>query len=137
MVKVYLSINNNEEVLLLPVTPAEYEVKEPWNNQEVVGLRQSINLIQNKGLATIEITSFFPIRDYPFILNRDMWGMEYVNTIERWRKRRVPVRLVITKEDETDINMPVTIDDFTYKTEKDGDIYYTLHLKEFTFVRVG
>ncbi len=137
MIKVYLSINNNEEVIIFPVSPEEYEPHSPWNNREVVGLKQSLNLIGNKGLITIELKSFFPVRDYPFLLNRSMWGTEYVSTIERWRQRRLPMRLIITKESETDVNIPVTIEDFSYKTGKDGDVYFTLYFKEFSFVRVG
>lgn len=136
MVKIYISINNNEEVILLPVTPAEYEISEPWSNQEVAGLYQFLNLIQTKGLASLNIESFFPIRDYPFVLNREIWGMEYVETIKRWRERRFPLRLVITRQGKAEINMAVTIDNFTYRAGKDGDIYYSLNLKEFAFVKV-
>lgn len=136
MVKIYISINNNEEVILLPVTPEEYEISEEWENQEVAGLRQPMNIIQNKKLATTSIESFFPSKDYPFLLNRSMWGMEYVETIKRWRQRRVPIRFIITKEGKPVVNMPVTIDSFTYSEDKSGDIKYTLDLKEFTFVEV-
>lgn len=136
MVKFYISINNNEEVILLPVTPEEYEVSEEWENQEVAGLRQPMNIIQNKKLATTSIESFFPSKDYPFLLNRSMWGMEYVEAIKRWRQRRVPIRFIITKEGKPIVNMPVTIDFFTYSEDKSGDIKYTLDLKEFTFVEV-
>ena len=136
MVKIYISINNNEEVILLPVTPEEYEISEEWENQEVAGLRQPMNIIQNKKLATTSIESFFPSKDYPFLLNRSMWGMEYVETIKRWRQRRVPIRFIITKSGKPVVNMPVTIDSFTYSEDKSGDIEYTLDLKEFTFVEV-
>jgi len=137
MVKIYLSINNNEEVILLPVTPEEYEISEPWNNQEVEGLNQAMNIIQNKGLSSLSIETFFPSKDYPFLLSRDMWGMEYVETIKRWRERRVPLRLIITNDGETEVNMAVTIDGFTYSKDKSGDINYKLDLKEFKFVEVG
>lgn len=136
MVKIYISINNNEEVILLPVTPEEYEISEEWENQEVAGLRKPMNIIQNKKLATTSIESFFPSKDYPFLLNRSMWGMEYVEVIKRWRQRRVPIRFIITKEGKPVVNMPVTIDSFTYSEDKSGDIEYTLDLKEFTFVEV-
>src|SRR6056297_564282 len=137
MVKIYLSINNNEEVILLPVTPEEYEISEPWNNQEVEGLNQAMNIIQNKGLSSLSIETFFPSKDYPFLLSRDMWGMEYVETIKRWRERRVPLRVIITNDGETEVNMAVTIDGFTYSKDKSGDINYKLDLKEFKFVEVG
>jgi hypothetical protein len=136
MVKIYLSINNNEEVILLPVTPEEYEISEPWNNQEVEGLNQVMNIIQTKGLSSLSIESFFPSKDYPFLLSRDMWGMEYVETIKRWRERRVPLRLIITNDGKAEINMAVTIDNFTYSKDKSGDIKYKLDLKEFKFVEV-
>jgi hypothetical protein len=137
MVKIYLSINNNEEVVLLPVTPEEYEISEPWNNQEVEGLNQVMNIIQNKGLSSLSIDTFFPSKDYPFLLSRDMWGMEYVETIKRWRERRVPLRLIITNDGKAEVNMAVTIDNLTYSKGKSGDIKYKLDLKEFKFVEVG
>lgn len=136
MVKVYLSINNNEEVLLLPVTPSELGVQESWNNTEVEGMYQSMNLILNKNLSTIELNSFFPARDYPFLQNRDLWGMEYVKKIKTWQERRSPIRLVITDNGKTIINMPATIDDFTYNIGKNRDVNYSLSLKEFVFVKV-
>ncbi len=137
MVKIYISINNNEEVILLPVTPEEYEVSESWNNQEVEGLNQTMNIIQNKGLSILPIESFFPSKDYPFLLSREMWGMEYVETIKRWMDRKVPIRLIITDKGETEVNMAMTIDSFTYSKDKSGDINYKLDLKEFKFVEVG
>ena len=140
MVKIYLSINNNEEVILLPVTPEKYGLKESWNNQEVVGIYQALNIRKNKGLSTIAISSFFPTKDYPFLLNRTMWGMDYVEKIRKWQKRMVPIRIVITSDNKSmntlSINMAVTIDDLETETGKDGDIYYTLNLKEFVFVEV-
>jgi hypothetical protein len=66
-----------------------------------------------------------------------MWGMEYVETIKRWRERRVPLRLIITNDGKAEVNMAVTIDNFTYSKDKSGDIKYKLDLKEFKFVEVG
>lgn len=136
MVKVYISINNNEEVILLPVSPSEYEVSEPWDNQETMGINGPMNIIQNKGLGATKIESFFPVRDYPFLLNRELWGMEYVEKIKKWRSRKVPIRFIITENGNTEVNMPVTIDNFTYGKSKSGNINYTLELKEFRFVEV-
>ncbi len=136
MVKVYISINNNEEVILLPVSPAEYEIDEPWEGQEISGLNGPMNIIQNKGLGSTKIESFFPIRDYPFLLNRELWGMEYVEKIKKWRDRKVPIRFIITENGNTDVNMAVTINNFTYGKSKSGDINYALDLKEFKFVEV-
>ncbi len=139
MISVFFSINNNEEVFELPVIPEELEKQSPWQNEEFDTMRQQLNLIGLKGLESLEINSFFPIRDYPFLRSRKMWGMEYVETIERWRDRRLPIRIVITNDDSRGfkLNDAVTIDDFTYRVGKDGDIYYKLSLRQFPFVKVN
>jgi len=135
MINVFLSINNNAEVMQLPVPPAEYAAPSPWNNERVDGLQQSLNLIGTKGLRTVEIKSFFPIRDYPFLQNRSMWGQEYVDTIERWRDMKVPIRLVIKdSKGSQSLNMAVTIDNFEPSVKRDGDIYFTMQMTEFPLV---
>lgn len=135
LINVFLSHSNNKEIMQLPVPPASYNVPSPWNNEKVEGLQQSLNLIGLKGLRTVEIKSFFPIRDYPFLRNRSMWGMAYVDTIERWRELRVPIRLVIVDSGGSkSLNMPVTIDEFEWGVGRSGDIDYTLQMTEFTFV---
>jgi hypothetical protein len=138
MIQVFLSINNNEEVIQLPVPPEEYNIPSPWKNEQQDGLQQSVNRIGLRGLRSAEIESFFPIHghDYPFLQNRAMWGMEYVQTIERWRDRRLPLRLIIVdSEGIKNVNMAVTLDEFDYGQKKDGDIHYTLRMTEFTFVK--
>ena len=135
MINVFLSINNNAEVIQLPVPPPEYYVSSPWSNEQVTGLQQPLNMIGLRGLRSVEIKSFFPIRDYPFLRNRSMWGMAYVDTIERWRDLRVPVRLVIVdSKGPQSLNMAATIDHFEHGVKKDGDILYTLQMTEFTFI---
>lgn len=138
MISIFLSINNNEEVIELPVIPSELNLDAPFSNDTFITMTQSLNLIGNRELRTININSFFPVKDYPFLRSRDMWGMEYVETLEHWRDRRLPVRLIITNDDPNgfNLNMPVTIDDFNYSTGKSGDIDYTLNLREFTFAKL-
>lgn len=135
MINVFLSHSNNKEVLQLPVPPADYNVPSPWNNEKIDGLQQSLNVIGLKGLRSVEIKSFFPIRDYPFLQNRSMWGMAYVDTVERWRNLRVPLRLVIVDSGGVkSLNMPVTIDQFEHGVGKSGDINYVLQMTEFSFI---
>ncbi|BBI32490.1 hypothetical protein [Cohnella abietis] len=135
MIQVFLSINNNKEVIQLPVPPPEYDVESPWKIDQVDGLNQSLSLIGLRGLRAIEIKSFFPAADYPFLQNRTMWGMDYVAAIERWRSLRLPLRLVITGTDgKQRLNMPVVIDEFKYGTERNGDVNFSLHLTEFAMV---
>lgn len=135
MIQIFLSINNNEEVMQLPVPPANFTIPSPWKNEQIDGLQQTLNLIGIKGLKNIEIQSYFPSRDYPWLQNRTMWGMEYVDVIERWRERRVPIRIIIVNTDGKNLfNSAVTIDEFEHGMKQDGDIYYTMELTEFPFV---
>lgn len=137
MIKVFLSYNNNAEVLQLPVPPAKYTIPSPWKNQKVDGLQGTLNLIGIKGLRSLTIDSFFPIEghDYPFLQNRSMWGREYVEKIESWRDQRYPIRVVIINNSGAqDVNMAVTIDDFQTEVKQDGDIHFTLTLTEFNLV---
>lgn len=137
MIKVFISIDNNAEVIQLPVPPANYTVPSPWKNEQLDGLQQALNVIGLRGLRSVEIESFFPIEghDYPFLQSREMWGMAYVETIERWRDMRIPIRLIIADASgKKSLNIAVTIDDFETGVRQDGDIYYTLKMTEFVFV---
>lgn len=137
-IEVFLSINNNEEVIQLPAPPEGYRIGSAFSNTTKETITQSLNIIGLRELKDFNITSFFPVRDYPFLQNRSMWGMEYVDTIERWRDRRIPIRIIIVSNVPTlTVNMAVTIDDFDYSIKKNGDIQYTLSFREFSFVKVG
>lgn len=137
MIKVYLSINNNQEVILLPVSPTEYDVGRSRDNQTMEGLKGSLIIAGLPNLKTIRIDSFFPYRDYPFLLSRSMFGQDYVNKIESWRNLRIPIRLVITERTgKKVVNIPVLIDRFDTTTQPNLDISYTLEMTEFTFVKV-
>lgn len=138
MISIFLSINNNEEVIELPVIPADISLDSPFGNDTFESMNQELNLIGIRELRSLDIRSFFPVKDYPFLRNRSMWGMEYVEAIESWRDRRLPIRLVIANDDSNgfNLNMPVTIDGFTYSVGKSGDIDYTLSLREFAFVKL-
>jgi len=133
---IFLSINNREQVIKLPVVPSEFKVSTGMNNQVYETISQGeIKLIGLPTLSSITIESFFPARDYPFARDQSYTGWEYAGIIEAWKERRVPIRIVIT---ETPINMAVTIERFEYGV-RDGskDVYYTLELSEFNFINLG
>ncbi|MEG0086919.1 MAG: hypothetical protein RR817_10640 [Niameybacter sp.] len=57
----YLSFNNNEERLRLPVIPSSFEVAIPNQNTTVnITNLGEVNLIGKTGLAAMIIESFFP-----------------------------------------------------------------------------
>jgi len=125
---VFLSTNNRQQVLQLPVVPAEFTVSKPQKNEVFETVTQGdLKLIGSPGLKGITINSFFPVRDYPFLRDRTYKGFEYVYIIDTWILQKLPIRLIIT---ETPINMAVSVENFEYTIKKDGDLYYSLTLGE-------
>jgi hypothetical protein len=139
MISIFLSINNNEDSFIFPVSPSDYDISSPFDNEQVKGLNQSLNLIGTRGIKTISISSFFPAegKDYPFDQNGEMFGWEYVDKIESWRDRRVPVRLVIVEDGKKTVNLAVNIDKFKYGEDQSGDINFTLNFSEFPFIDIS
>ncbi|WP_256761403.1 hypothetical protein [Cohnella sp. WQ 127256] len=132
------SANNFEEVRRLPIIPSSIDgVATPWGNEEFETIGQgTLNLIGLKGLRTMTIDSFFPMREYSFAKDKRM-GNEYVDFFNKWRAKRVPLRLIITINDSKEwLNMACTIENFTYGLDRSGDIPYSLEIKEFRFVKV-
>ena len=125
---IYLSVNNRAEVLRLPVLPPEFTVSKSRNNEVFDTVSQGqLKLIGTSALKTISWSSFFPVRDYPFLRDRSDTAFGYLYTIDTWYERKLPIRLIIT---DTPINMAVTIDDFSYTIGKDGDMKYSITLSE-------
>ena len=129
---IFLSVNNREQVLQLPVLPAEFTITKPQKNETFETVSEGdLKLIGVPGLKGITINSFFPVRDYPFLKDRTYKGFEYVYIIDKWIEAKYPIRLIIT---ETPINMVCCVDDFQYTIKKDGDLYFVLSLSQFKLV---
>lgn len=135
-VEFWLSYNNNAEKLRLPVNPNGISVTSPFGITDVdVTHIGAFSIFGERGLKDVSFSSFFPLdysssyceyTDFPM-------PTECVKTIEGWRDKKKPIRLVVTG---TDINIAVTVRDFKLDYEKAGemgDIYYTLTLKEYRF----
>ncbi|QEK11699.1 hypothetical protein FQB35_04595 [Crassaminicella thermophila] len=132
---IFLSINNRQKIIKLPVLPKEFKVQSGMKNEAYDTISQGeIKLIGMPTLKAISLQSFFPMKDYPFLRDRTYTGWEYVEMIESWKERREPIRIIIT---DTPINMPCTIESFDYGLQDgSGDIYYTLSLSEFKFINL-
>lgn len=129
---IYLSVNNREQVLCLPVLPSEFTISKPQSNEVFDTVTQGqLKLIGRPSLKSISFSTFFPIRDYPFLRDRSMKAWGYLELIDTWILKKLPIRLIIT---ETPINMACCVDDFSYTIKKDGDMYYSITLSEFKLV---
>lgn len=124
---------------ILPVIPAEINIKTGSNNETMETLTGFIRLTGSKNLTEISWNSIFPVnKNYPFqVIDSDADGWNYVNFFEQAQNDELPVRLIITETKRSDtvkrtvINTLVSIDGFEYKTDKVGDINYSLSMTEF------
>lgn len=135
----WLKFNNAAEELWLPVNPDSIAVESPHGYEDIdVSNIGEYTVIGNGRQRTFTLSSFFP-RDYnasycAYPRLQDPW--ECVKTIERWQRSGKPVRYIVTN---TPINIAVTIRNFKYDERggEPGDIYYTLELKEYTFIKIA
>ena len=125
MIEIWLSFNNREDVLQLPITPM-YRLERNTNNQ-VVNLHEvgDINLPGMPGLREMTISSFFPAagKNYYFSRYADVPDpLEAVAFIDKWARSRRPIRVIIT---ERDINFAALIESFSYgDDDQSGDVYF-------------
>ncbi|WP_054955052.1 LysM peptidoglycan-binding domain-containing protein [Paenibacillus dakarensis] len=135
----WLKFNNSAEEIWLPVNPESISVVSAHGYEDIeVSDIGEYTVIGSGRQKEFSISSFFP-RDYnasyceyPDI--EDPW--EYVKTIERWQRSGKPIRYIVTN---TPINIAVTIRNFEYEERggEPGDIYFTLDLKEYTFIKIA
>lgn len=129
---IYLSVNNNAEVLQLPLMPPEFTVSKPQSITEFETVsKKDLALIGTPKLKTIGWNSFFPVRDYPFLKNRAVWGWDYTYKIDKWIEQKLPIRLIIT---DTPVNMACEVSDFSYSIGTDGNLNYDIEFKEFNLL---
>lgn len=132
-VDIYLSINNNEEVMHIPVTPPEITITSSQGTEtfETSGYG-IIRIIGSRDLQSISWESFFPVHDYPFRRDSSMQGQEYANKINSWRDRKLPIRLVITSTGfaNLDINIACAISQLDGDVGSNGDYNYSIQIDE-------
>lgn len=129
--------NQGRTWLQLPVPPSSYSLKLS-NNNTVVNVESigEVNILGDSKLSEISFESFFPAQEYSFCVYSDIPSpYECVAQIEKWRKKKKPIRVVLT---HTDINDLFSIESFEYG-EKDGtgDVYFTIALKQYKVLKVN
>ncbi len=135
---IYLSYNNNEELIELPVLPKKIEVSGSGSNKstEILSLGEVTQLKMPKEF-TIQLEGEFPAMWYPacnISKEKLLNPYDYVAKIKKWWNTLRPIRLVFIGS-TIDINSPVSIESFSH-TEEGGDVgtwSYKLKLKEYRF----
>ncbi len=131
--------NEKEGVsLLLPVTPEGYETEVGIDIETVRATEiGDLNLTGHRKPESIVLEGFFTTKEYDFrnrVTVPVQTAMDYVRLLVRWCKEKALVRLVIADEEGAKINAVFHIESIKYgqKKEDNGDITYTLHLREHT-----
>lgn len=130
-------LKSEDDEIRFPVLPSSWKVGTGQNNtSENVHRKGEINLLGEKNLETIELSSFFPCKEYPFCQYKGFYTNPYyyVKMIKTWKEKKITPRLIITGNAE--INMAVSIESFEYGEEDaTGDVAFTLSLKEYITVK--
>lgn len=134
-----VSANNNEEILVLPIVPPSIELNNPSKNEEFDTINNgALNLIGDEGLRSFNIASNFLLYDARWRKKGSLAdGWKYVEFFNKWKKARVPIRVIYTDSNNKEIfNLAATIENFNYSVNKSEKlIAYSLDLKEYRFVR--
>lgn len=127
-------INNGNDKIRFPILPSSFKITTSnQNTSENVHRKGEVNLLGERNLKTIEISSFFPAHEYPFAQYQGYSTnpYSYVQKIEKWKDNKItPVFIITGAFDKT-----VSIESFEYGEEDStGDVAFTLNLKEYVTV---
>lgn len=135
--EIWLSADNGDIRLSMPVLPATLDIGNTSKNESVdISNLGEVTILQKPGAKTFGFSSFFPKNRSPVIeYGGFIEPWKFVEFIEGWINREIPVRFVVTG---TPINYAVSIEEFNYDEEHGavGDLNYTISLKEFKFVKM-
>lgn len=133
---IVVSANDNEEILIFPIVPNDLSLKNPQNNEEFQTINKgTLNLIGDLGLRSLNIGSKFLKEIKSWAKSGSVEGVQYVNFFNKWRSKKAPIRIIITKKDGSEwVNMAVTVDNFDYSFDKQENINYSLDLKEYQYI---
>lgn len=129
---VIFATKDRKKVLKLPIVPPDLEWDNPQNHETMETIQGGEILIPGlKGLTTLTIDSFFPMKKYSF-RKSDVMGKEAIDFFLTNKEARQPIRTVIISKSGVELlNKLMMIGNFPYGPDRVGDIKYKLDLKEF------
>ncbi|MDP4110369.1 MAG: LysM peptidoglycan-binding domain-containing protein [Bacillota bacterium] len=132
--RIYLTFNNEQEVIELPVLPEKIEIRRDGSNKTYDLLNTGeINVIRGLRLPELAIESYFPTDGIHVTSEALFEPVYYVGKILKWAGTCRPIRLTMTGAIE--LSWPVSIESFTYSESGGavGEISYRLELKKYIF----
>ena len=126
-------LKNVNDNIRFPVLPSSFKIGTSQNNtSENVHRKGEINLLGERNLETVELSSFFPAQEYDFCQYKgfNTNPYTYINKIKDWKQNKITPTLVITGR--ADFNKYVSIESLEYGEEDgSGDAAFTISLKEY------
>lgn len=126
-------LNNGNDKIRFPVLPSSFKIGTSQNNtSENVHRKGEINLLGERNLETVELSSFFPAQEYDFCQYKgfNTNPYTYINKIKDWKQNKITPTLVITGR--ADFNKYISIESLEYGEEDgSGDAAFTISLKEY------
>lgn len=128
MTEIYLSVNNNAEIMEIPVIPSKISIgyaQETATFETASG--KDFPLLTPQGIKTISWQSFFPAKDYTFVRGTRLSSpFDYSDMIEKWQRELLPVRLVIWLGGSKKINVAAVCKLSTGEIGTTGDMDYDI-----------
>lgn len=132
---IVFTVAGDSDFIVLPIVPADLpHVSTPQNNETFDAISGSIRVIGLMGLREMTIESLLPAngKNYPFAKPTGSDAQKVVEFFEKWRQKHVPFFCSITYGNgDVYVDMACLVDDFTYHSDKVGDIHYSLRVSEY------
>ena len=116
--------------------PSSYKIgTSQQNTSENVHRKGEVNLLGERNLETIEISSFFPAKEYNFCQYKgfNTNPYTYINKIKKWARNKITPTFIMTGN--VNFNKTVSIESFEYgEGDGTGDVTFTLNMKEYRTV---
>ena len=128
--EIFLYNGDESEYIKFPVIPKSININstQEIENFKTIG-QGDINLSGLLNNRTLEISSFFPFREYGFTKDNTLKAMEYIEKIESWRTERKPLYISIS---DINVSFRCVISNLKYGIKDgSGDIEYSLMISEF------
>ncbi len=131
-VKMYLSYNNNEKVVEVPVIPDSLpEVVQELSHEEITTHTKTLTLLGQNKPKSFTLDLWLPTKDYYFCKGN---GKEIVELMAYVCDNRIPARIVISRGMTELMNMAIAIRRYSYRYDRSLNIRLTAECTEYMFV---
>lgn len=131
-IKIFLSYNNNEKIVQLPVVPDNLpEILQDLENDTITTHTKTLTLLGNKKPKSFSLNLFLPTRDYDFCKGN---GEDVIALLEHVTESKIPARLVITDNLTELLNMAISVKSYKHYYDTVGNIRATVECTEYEFI---